>query len=206
MSVFTVNVYTGREREIARAVKRLNHPEVYDVYVPCSPFGTPSFPGYIFIDMAPKPEPYYAIMQIPDVFFFLNNKFQAYPLSIKEEERIKGRVPVPLIGRLVRVVEGQYEGMIGRIREFNYPRALIEPLNFNRLEKIPALKIHVRYLMLFDESNIWVGARVRFKNGDYAGLTGTVTDLSNTQAVIRVQIFNQEALIGAEKQELEVIA
>ncbi len=172
MPVYTVNVLTGAEKDTARNIKRINHPDIKKVYNPLSIFDEPVFPGYIFIEMPFKAEPYYAIMNIPGVLCFVSPAFGVFPLSTTEKNHLKALDMsfVSPVKKHVLIVKGSYAGLSGIIEKFVFPTVHI------RSEGL-LLKTGIRSII---EINAYkfpfpsVGSRVKIIKGSFKGISGYV--------------------------------
>lgn len=201
--IYVINVLTGKEKEIAETIERLYGKNIKKVYNPISIFDTPVFPSYIFLEAELTDDLYYKIKSIPGVIYFLDPNSGIMPIEAEEEEVVKKENPkVTLINKPVQVVSGPYKGAKGLIKRINYPYITIKPENFNSLEEVPNLEIHIKHLIMI-ETTLEPGTKIKIKEGEYKGLEGVIEQILYPDAVVLVNILDNEVLLDIPIAYLE---
>lgn len=204
-SVYVIHVAVGYEEHIINCINRLCHPDIKKAFSPVSAFGVPVFPGYVFVKMPFKAEPYYAVLKIPGVHYFLSPDFGVFPIEGDERktlDKAKGRDSP--VGALVKVVRGEFEGAVGVVEKIDYPYARISPQNFSSLESPVTLKVSVNHITTHDQKPYFsIGQPIRVVQGEYAGMTGEIEDIELPFVILRTEIFGEDVKLKAPVGDLE---
>ncbi len=92
------------------------------------------FPGYVLVEMVLDDESWHVVRGTPGVIGFVGSGGKPMPLSEEEVEVVLKRVGVDEaraqikleIGQSVRVIEGPFEGFIGKVEQINTEREKIK--------------------------------------------------------------------------------
>jgi transcriptional antiterminator NusG len=92
------------------------------------------FPGYVLVEMILDDESWHVVRGTPGVIGFVGSGGKPMPLSEKEAEVVLQRIGIEdakaqikvEVGQNVKVIEGPFEGFIGRVEQVNPEREKIK--------------------------------------------------------------------------------
>jgi transcriptional antiterminator NusG len=92
------------------------------------------FPGYVLVEMILDDESWHVVRGTPGVIGFVGSGGKPMPLSAKEAEVVLQRIGIEdakaqikvEVGQNVKVIEGPFDGFIGRVEQVNPEREKIK--------------------------------------------------------------------------------
>ncbi|HCI05710.1 MAG: Transcription antitermination protein nusG [Parcubacteria group bacterium GW2011_GWC1_45_9] len=147
---YVIHTYSGYEEAVARSLKQrvesLNMADkVFNVLVPKlekvkirggkkTTVEERLFPGYVFVEMIVTDESWYVVRNTPQVTGFVGSGITPIPVDKKEMENILKQLETgepqyvmdAEIGDLVRIVDGPFKEMEGKLNEVDHERGKVK--------------------------------------------------------------------------------